>query len=269
MITRLICSLLSLTLVAPVAAQLDIRGSTSALPLMQDMARAYMQAHPEAGIRVSGGGSAAGLQALIAGETEIAMSSRFIERQEMQLATRQSVYPVPFELAHDAIVPVVHPRNPLRNLSRRQIGLIYAGQIRNWAELGVDGGEISVICRDANSGTRALWTRMALRGRPAAACSRTLASNLEVIQAVRDDPSAIGYIGMAHLSASARVRPLRVDEQACTPECVRTGCYPLTRSLFLFSNGWPDREVLRFIRFTQRSAQARRIIREAGLTPVH
>jgi len=269
MITRLICFLFLSTLVAPVAAQLDILGSTSALPLMQEMARAYRQAHPEARIRVSGGGSAAGLQALIAGETDIAMSSRFIEPREVAQAAQRSVYPVPFELAHDAIVPVVPPRNPLRNLSRRQIGLIYAGQIRSWAELGVDGGEITVICRDANSGTRALWTRMALRGRPAAACTRTLASNREVIQAVRDDPAAIGYIGMAHLSASARLRPLRVDGQAGTPECVRTGCYPLTRSLFLFTDGWPDREVLRFIRFAQRSPQARRIIGEAGLTPVH
>jgi len=269
MIRKLLCWLFLAALATPAAAQLDIGGSTSALPLIQSIARAYMAEYPDARIDVVGGGSAAGLQALIAGQTDIAMSSRFIEDQEVRQAGQQAVYPVPFQLAYDGIVPVVHPRNRLRNLSLHQIRQVYSGQVRNWSELGADGGKISVICRDANSGTQVQWTRTALQGQPASACTRSVASSLEVIQAVRKDPSAIGYIGMAHLSASARVRPLRVNQQACTPECVRDGCYPLTRALFLFTNGWPDRELLRFIRFTQRSVPAQRIIREAGLTPVH
>ena len=251
------------------AQSLLVSGSTTIGPLLGKIAEHYMQEHPGYRIEVSGGGSAAGIQALLNGRNDIAMSSRFIDQVELQQANRRSVYPVPFHFAHDAIVPVVHPRNPLRSLSLEQIRQIYFGQIKDWQELGGAPGRISVICRDANSGTQAVWNQMGLAGHRATACTREEASNLAVLQAVRNDHQAIGYISLAYLSANARVRPLRVDGEMATPDCVRMGCYPLTRSLFLFTRGWPEKRLLHFINYALHSPQARQVILDAGLTPAH
>jgi len=244
-----------------------IKGSTSALPLMQQIVRLYRSEYPDANLQVEGGGSGAGLAALIDGQVDIAMSSRFIDPLEVQLAVQQGIYPVPLQIAHDAIVPVVHPSNPLRNLSLQQLTDIYRGYEVKWSGLGGPAAPISTVCRDWDSGTRTTWRDLALDGTPARSCGSVAPSNRAVLEKVRSDPNAIGYVSLAFISANSGVRPLRVEKQACTPRCVKTGCYPLTRPLFLFTNGWPDQRLMRFIDFALHSEQARKVIRRAGLIP--
>jgi len=251
------------------ADSLRISGSTTVLPLLQQIAELYQAANPDTGIQLDGGGSGAGLAALISGDVDIAMSSRFIDTPEVQLALRHDEYPVPLLIAHDAIVPVVHPSNTLRDVSREQLRKIYRKRVANWRELGGRDRRTTVICRDRNSGTRTTWQKLALNGEPASACDMSVASNQAVLEAVRRDEAAIGYVSLAFISANAGVRPLQVEGQACTPECVKTGCYPLTRSLFLFTNGWPEGSLMNFIDFAVNSEQAHEVIRRAGLIPAN
>lgn len=251
------------------ADSIRISGSTSVLPLLQQITERYLAENPGAGIQLDGGGSGTGLAALISGDVDIAMSSRFVDMLEVQLALRQGAYPVPLQVAHDAIVPVVHPASPLRNLSRKQLSDIYLKRVSNWAKLDGSERRITVICRDWNSGTRAAWRQIALNGEPASACDVSVPSNQAVLEAVRQDESAIGYVSLAAISANAGVRPLQVEGQACTPQCVKTGCYPLTRPLFLFTNGWPEGPLMDFIDFAINSEQAHEVIRRAGLIPAN
>jgi len=251
------------------ADSIRISGSTSVLPLLQQIAERYQAAHPDTAIQLDGGGSGAGLEALISGNVDIAMSSRFIDNQEVQLALRQGEYPVPLQIAHDAIVPVVHPSNTLRDVSRQQLSEIYLKRVSNWRELDGPDSRITVVCRDWNSGTRTTWRQIALNGEPASACNMSVASNQAVLEAVRQDETAIGYVSLAVISANARVRPLQVEGQACTPQCVKTGCYPLTRPLFLFTRGWPKGSLMNFIDFAINSEQAHEVIRRAGLIPAN
>lgn len=251
------------------AGQLRIAGSTSIEPVMTQIVRLYRQEYPAASIRITAGGTAAGIAALLAGEADIAMSSRFIQAAELQQARRLGIYPVPFQIAHDAIAPVAHARNPLRNLSMAQLRAIYLGEIDNWQQLGGADAPIELICRDQDSGTHATWEQLVLQGQASTACHTTAPSTQAVIRAVRARRNALGYVSLAHLNAHARVRPLQVDQQACTPACVQSGCYPITRSLFLFSNDWPDEQILSFIHFVQHAPAARKAISAAGLIPTH
>lgn len=113
------------------AVELVIKGSTTVLPIAQSAAEKYMTAHPEVAITVSGGGSGNGIKAIIDGTTDIADSSRFIKNEEVKAAVEKGTYPVPFGIAMDALIPVVHPSNPVQDLSIEQLKKIYMGEIKN------------------------------------------------------------------------------------------------------------------------------------------
>ena len=103
------------------AGSITIKGSTTVLPIAQKVAEAYMKEYPSVKISISGGGSGNGIKALIDGTTDIADSSRFIKDKEVRLAVEKGAYPVPFAVAYDCIVPVVHPSNPVKDLTLDQL----------------------------------------------------------------------------------------------------------------------------------------------------
>ena len=102
------------------AGSVEIKGSTTVLPVAQKIAEAYKKEHPDFDYSISGGGSGNGIKALIDGSTDIADSSRFIKDKEVKLAVENGQYPVPFAVAYDCIVPVVHPANSVENMTMEQ-----------------------------------------------------------------------------------------------------------------------------------------------------
>ena len=71
--------------------------------------------------------------------------------------------PVANVVANDAIVPVVHPKNKVKNLSIDQLSQIYQGKITNWKEVGGDDLKIVVISRDSSSGTFESWDHFVMK----------------------------------------------------------------------------------------------------------
>lgn len=98
-----------------------------------------MQKDPSVVIELSGGGSGNGIKALNEQLTQIAMSSRKIKDKEMKAAEEKGVKPFEIPVAVDAIVPIVNPKNSLKNLSLDDLRKIYKGEIKNWKEVGRTG----------------------------------------------------------------------------------------------------------------------------------
>ena len=106
--------LLSLALAAPALAAKDdlvINGSTTVLPVMQKAAENFMAANPNVALTISGGGSGNGIKALTDGLCQIAMSSRDMKSNEMELAQSKGIKPCRIPVAVDALLPIVHPSN--------------------------------------------------------------------------------------------------------------------------------------------------------------
>ena len=99
------------------AGNVVIKGSTTVLPIAQKAAEVFMKMNTDVSISVSGGGSGNGIKAIIDGTCDIADSSRFIKDKEVKLAHERGVLPVPHRVALDCVVPVVHPSNPIDDLS--------------------------------------------------------------------------------------------------------------------------------------------------------
>jgi phosphate transport system substrate-binding protein len=249
------------------AGNIVITGSTTVLPVAQKVAEAYMSQNPDVKISISGGGSGEGIKALIDGTTNIADSSRFIKDSEIKQAVDKGRYPVPFAVAYDCIIPVVHPSNTVMNLTIQQLKGIYKGEIKNWKEVGGPDRPIVVISRDTSSGTYEVWEDKVMKKERVSPAVLLQASNGAIVQAVSSNQNAIGYIGLGYLDNS--VKGLMVNRIKGSEETALNGSYPIHRALYMFTDGWPKGDTLNFINFVLHPQKGQKYIREEGFVPLY
>ncbi len=249
------------------AGNLVIKGSTTVLPIAQKVAEAYMKENPDVKISISGGGSGNGIKALIDGTTDIADSSRFIKDKEVALAVEKGRYPVPFAVAYDCIVPVVHPSNAIKNITLGQLKDIYMGKIKNWKEIGGPDLKIVVVSRDTSSGTYEVWESKVMNKERVYPGALLQASNGAVVQAVSKNKNAIGYIGIGYVNQS--VKPLTANSIIGSAKTTLDGTYPISRALYMFTQGWPSGDILNFINYVLHPQKGQKYVEEAGFVPLY
>lgn len=246
------------------AAPIVMDGSTTVLPFGQAAAEQFMKSNPGVKFSVSGTGTGNGFKSLADGSAQIANASRFIKDKEIESCMAKKVYPVPFAVALDCIVPVVHPSNPVKSLSKAQLKDIFSGKITDWKKVGGKAAPIVVVGRDTSSGTYGTWQEMIMdHGSKARVTpkAQVTASSGAMMTAIAQNKNAIGYEGMGYVTKS--VKGLSVDGISGTAATARSGKYPLARYLFMFTNGWPEGDVLDFINFMQSTA-GQKIVNKTG-----
>ncbi|MDA3789962.1 MAG: phosphate ABC transporter substrate-binding protein [Desulfobacula sp.] len=266
--TKLILALIVSMVIASsqvFAGELVIKGSTTVLPIAQKAAEAYMAQNPGVKISLSGGGSGNGIKAIIDGTADIGNASRFIKQKEVSLAGTKEVYPVPFRIALDAIVPVVNGKNSVNDLTMTQLKDIYLGKIKDWKEIGGTPGKIVVISRDSSSGTFGVWKELVMKKDRVIPSALTVPSNGGVVQAVTTTPGAIGYVGLGYLNHE--IKAVKVDGIEGSEENTLNGSFPISRGLFMFTKGWPEGETMDFISFIL-SRKGQDLVKEAGSIPL-
>lgn len=249
------------------AGNIAINGSTTVLPISQKIVEVYMKENPGVNISLSGGGSGNGIKALLDGTTDIANSSRFIKDEEVKLAVEKGMYPVPFAIAYDCIVPVVHPSNPVKDITPAQLKAIYMGEIKNWKDLGGPSGEIVVISRDTSSGTYEVWEEKIMKKERVYPGALLQASNGAVSQAVSKNKNAIGYLGIGYVDKN--VKALTINGIEGTEKTALDGSFPVSRALYMFTRGWPTGDVLNFVNYCLNPQKGQKYVREAGFVPLY
>lgn len=249
------------------AGNLTINGSTTVLPIAQEVAEAYMKANPDVKISVSGGGSGNGIKSLLDGTTDIANSSRFIKDKEVAAACEKNVLPVPFAVAYDCIIPVVHPSNSIKDLTMSQLKDIYMGKVTNWKDVGGADGEIVVISRDTSSGTYEVWEEKVMEKEKVYPGALLQASNGAIVTGVAQNKNAIGYIGIGYIND--QVKGLTVAGVAGTKETTLNGKFPISRALYMFTNGWPKGDALNFINYILNPDNGQKLVEKSGFVPLY
>ncbi len=247
------------------AENVVIKGSTTVLPIAQAALEAYTKAHPGVNISLSAGGSGDGIKALIDKSTDIANSSREIKDKEITLARAQGVDPIAHAVAIDAIVPIVHPKNKVNGLTIDQLSQIYQGKITNWKEVGGDNLTIVVVSRDSSSGTFESWGHLVLNNARVTSKAQLQASNGAVVQAVSKNRYAIGYIGLGYLNTS--LKALTVNGITASAKTALSKEYPVSRPLYMYTNGQPTGEVANLIKFVL-SPAGQKLVAKEGFVPV-
>ncbi len=159
----------------------SVKGSDTMVNLSQKWAENYMQKNPDASIQVTGGGSGTGIAALLNGTVDIANASRELKQKEYDKAKELGIDPQEFRVALDGIAVIVHPENPIEELTVDQIRDIFIGKIENWKELGGMDSPITLYGRENSSGTYEFFKEHVL-GKDERGKSNDFAVSTQVLQ---------------------------------------------------------------------------------------
>ena len=248
------------------AGDLVINGSTTVLPIVQKAAESFAKENSAVHISLSGGGSGNGVKALIDGLTNIAMTSRDVKSSEVELAKKRGVDPFRTAVAVDAIVPVVHNANPVKDLSMKQLKAIFEGKIKNWKEVGGDDSVIVVVSRDSSSGTFETWEELVMKKARVTPRALLQTSNGTVVQTVSKNKNAIGYIGIGYLDKQTKA--LTVGGKTATAASAKSKEWPLSRELYFFTNGAPQGDAKAFVDYMLDPAKGQKCVSETGFVPL-
>jgi phosphate transport system substrate-binding protein len=247
------------------AGNIVIKGSTTVLPIAQKAAEDFMKKNPEINVSVSGGGSGEGIKAILDGTTDIASSSREIKDSETALAKEKSLDVVFSKIAMDCVVPVVHPENPLKNITTAQLKDIYTGKITNWKDVGGADKPVVVISRDTSSGTYEVWNEKVLNKEKVTPAAQLAASSGAIAQAVSKNKYAIGYIGIGYLNKD--LKAVSMEGIEASAETALSGKFPVSRALYMVTKGQPAGDSKLFIDYVL-SAEGQKIVKEEGFVPL-
>lgn len=248
------------------AGDIAVKGSTTVQPIMQKAVEAFMAQNKGISISISASGSGDGAKALIDGSTPLAMMSREMKESEIKQAKEKGVNPKQIIIAYDCLTPVVNASNPITNITMAQLKDIYTGKATGWKNVGGADGNISVVSRDSSSGTFEYWGEHVLKKERVFARAQMQASNGAVAQVVSKQKGAIGYVGLAYAHAPG-LKALTVDGVSASVENTLNGTYPISRGLYLYTNGEPTGDVAKLVNFILSDA-GQKIVASVDYVPV-
>lgn len=258
------------------ATAIENKGSDTLVNLALAWAESYAQLNPDLSISVTGGGSGTGIAAMINGTVDIANASRAMKPEEIDAAEENGFPPVEFVVARDAIAVVVHPSNPVDELTLQQVSDIYTGKITNWRELGGEDRPIVLLSRESNSGTHVYFLENVIRLGDSESNllfspdTLLMPSSEGISSEVRLNPNAIGYDGLGYVTYDQKM--VAIAQDANLPyvlpsvESVNDGSYPISRPLFMYTAGEPSGQIKEYLDWILTDGQT--LVLELGFVPL-
>ncbi|MBW8890001.1 MAG: phosphate ABC transporter substrate-binding protein [Fibrobacteres bacterium] len=250
---------------------LTVKGSDTMVIMAQRWAEAYMNAHPDVTVQVTGGGSGTGISALINGTTDICDASRPMKSSEReQLKGRFASLGVEIKSAKDGLAVYLNDASPVEELSLDQLKAIYTGEVTNWKDVGGPDAKIIVYGRENNSGTYVFFRDNVLKGKDYTSTMQSLPGTAAVVNAVAKDKFGIGYGGAAY---GKGIKFAKVKKDAGTPgvapsaATVKDGTYPLSRYLYMYLKSRPTGALKDYIDWIL-GAEGQDIVTKVGYFPV-
>ncbi len=237
---------------------LTIAGSTSVQPFAEKLAEIYMEINPKLAINVQGGGSTAGIKACREKAAQIGTSSRELHADEEDL--RKII------IAKDGIAVIVHPLNPINDISIEQLQGIFSGRIRSWALLGWVDKPIYFVNREEGSGTRDAFENLVMKKGEISDEALVQDSNGAVREIIANNPQAIGYISFGIINK--QVKALAVNSITPDLSTIKSNQYTLTRPFIFVLPNPPSKLAQQFVDFVL-SREGQEILEKEGLVGIH
>ena len=254
------------------------KGSDTLVNIALAWAEAYQNVAPEVIVAVTGGGSGTGIASLINGTVDIANASRAMKDGEIEQAQANGFDPIEHVVAIDALAVIVHPDNPVSELTIGQLADMYAGRITNWQDVGGLDKPIILLSRETNSGTHVYFLEEVVRqgdkenGDIFAPQTLLMPSSVGITSELRRNPNAIGYDGLGYVDP-AHEKIIAVSRGDNTPFIMPTvatassGEYPLSRNLFMYTAGEPQGTIADYLSWIL-SPMGQDIVTRLGFVPL-
>lgn len=210
--------------------------------------------------------SGVGIAALLAGECDIAPSSRVLNEDEVRLAKSRQIRIENNVVGYYGIAVVVQANHPVKALHDKDVEKIFTGEISNWKEVGGPDLKINVYIPDADAGTYLGFQELAMARKPYAKNAMEKANYHELGAAIAADPAGIGFVSF-NVMRDAGLHGVLINGMHPSPIAIIEGLYPYARMVRLFTiRGQTSRDARAFIRFVQ-SKQGQSIVEKTGFVP--
>ncbi|WP_372519016.1 phosphate ABC transporter substrate-binding protein [Candidatus Ruminimicrobiellum ovillum] len=260
-----------------VNAGMQIKGSDTIVNLVQVWAEKFSQINDGKNVGVTGGGTGTGFAALLNNTCDIAMASRQVEENEINLAKKQNITYKEFIVGLDGLAVLVNKDNPINYISIDQLRDIFMAKITNWKEIGGEDRPIVLLSRESNSGTHMFFKETVIRLNDINSKDEfspkalLMPSSQAIVDEIYQNPNAIGYAGIGFMNDQTKA--LSVSAQNSieyfypTIENVMYGRYPISRPLYLYTNGEPKGIVKDFIDYAL-SEEGQKVVVETAFVPI-
>ncbi|MFN8487309.1 MAG: phosphate ABC transporter substrate-binding protein [Caldilineaceae bacterium] len=263
------------TVSTPTPTTLTLAGATAMQPVLHDLTVEFSRQHPSVLFNWLGGSSATGEERIQTEEIDLAAST-FLDTKPMSATTMAkggpSIVRIPIGL--DGLAIIVHPSNPIENVTLRQLHDLFNGHLLDWSMLGSSSGGVILISREDGSGSRRLFEERVMGDDQVSLTAVVMPTSADVVDYVAQNAGAIGYVSRAYVIDALRaqtdkttqgavkaqtaqvgatsrpaVRVVRVENQFPTLENLKNQSYFFTQPLFLLSRGQPRGWARQFIDF--------------------
>ena len=264
-------SVLAALVTAGIAKEVMVKGSDTMLNLVQNLAEAFNNAHPDATVSVTGGGSGVGISAVVNKQTDIGDASRSIASKEISTARANGVNPVEYVIAIDGVCIITHASNTVEKLTLDQLGQLYSGKITNWNAVGGPNLKVSLYGRQPSSGTFVYVRDEAVKA-DYASSMRQMNGNSQIVEAVKADSGGIGYVGVGYAREQG-IKVLQLSRNGTDyyspfdEKAISSNTYPLARPLFQYTNGKAKGDAKAFIEF-EVGPDGQKVVSDQGFYPL-
>ena len=261
--------------------EIRAKGSDTMIQLATAWAESYRKVNPNVMVNANGGGTGTGFAALQNGTTDLCNASREIkpeEKAKVKQVTGKDVQE--FVVAYDALAVYSHPSNPVKDISIEELREIWAegGSITTWEQINpAMTGKITLFGRQNNSGTYDYF-REHICGKTDDKKQREFRPGIsemngssEVVENVAKTKTALGYSGMGYKIPGVNFLHVsaKKGEPAVEPgiEAARSGSYPISRKLYIYTAGEPTGEAKAFIDWVI-SDDGQKVVAKEGFVPL-
>jgi phosphate transport system substrate-binding protein len=256
-----VLALLGLAVPASAGAQTLIgSGSVAAQPVLQALFAAYSKnVNKKVHFVYTADGGNAGIKDVQNG------TSQFAGQARTPLPSDAGTTYIKLYL--DGLCMDVNPKNKLTNITTQSLHDIYRGLLTNWNQIPGSGLETTIdpVGRDTNGGTYTFFLQSVLNNELPASNVNALTADGLVVNAVKQDPNAIGYAGLAWQKKG--IKPVKVNGIACESKNISVDPlkYPLSRYIFIvLPTEGASPAVEKFVDWARKSPEAGEIINKAG-----
>lgn len=260
--------------------EIRAKGSDTMIQLATAWAEAYRKVKPNVFVNANGGGTGTGVAAIQNNSTDLCNASREMKPEEKaKVKAASGKDPVEFVVAYDALAVYSHPSNPIKGISVEELREIWAegGTITKWDQINPKvKGKIALFGRQNNSGTYDYFREHVCgkkdgKQREFRAGISEMNGSSEVVENVSKTKTGLGYSGMGYKTPS--VNWLKISNKKGEPEvepgiqAARSGKYPISRKLYIYTAGEPTGEIKAYIDWIL-SPAGQKIVEQEGFVPL-
>ena len=227
----------------------------------------YKKEHPEAAFELESKGTGSGFWALVGAQCDLAAASRIPNADELKQAKERNVQFDEHPIGSYSVAVIVNSANTLSNLSREQVRDLFTGAVQNWKDVGGADALVHLNIRNPVSGTYLGFQELAMENKPYAPATNALTSYAAIVDAVAQDPNALGYVSF-DLIQKPGIKAVSIAGVPPTAASVNDGKYPYARMLrFYTSKGKEASPAIDFVKFVQ-SPRGKEIVGQMGNVPL-